>query len=83
MCNDLGNCKRHLCFFAHNHQQLRVPAVKPFVSPEMLARGVTNTNTAAILHAQAIGAAGSHAPLDATFVPGAGLAVCLSWCCNC
>ncbi|EFN55206.1 hypothetical protein CHLNCDRAFT_134430 [Chlorella variabilis] len=37
LCNDGSNCKRKICFFAHSLDELRVPACKPFVSPEALA----------------------------------------------
>ncbi|KFM24230.1 Zinc finger CCCH domain-containing protein 24 [Auxenochlorella protothecoides] len=37
LCNDGGSCRRKICFFAHSLDELRVPAVKPFVSPEALA----------------------------------------------
>lgn len=38
MCNDGSRCNRNICFFAHCPEQIRVPKVKPFVSPEMLAQ---------------------------------------------
>lgn len=38
MCNDGARCNRNICFFAHCPEQIRVPKVKPFVSPEMLAQ---------------------------------------------
>ncbi|KAK9787486.1 hypothetical protein WJX73_002040 [Symbiochloris irregularis] len=37
LCNDGERCARHVCFFAHSLEELRVPATKPFVSPEALA----------------------------------------------
>eukprot|EP00887_Chlorella_sp_A99_P005027 scaffold4.g5027.t1 len=37
LCNDGSNCKRKICFFAHSLDELRVPACKPFVSPDALA----------------------------------------------
>lgn len=37
LCNDGTNCHRKICFFAHSLDELRVPACKPFVSPEALA----------------------------------------------
>ena len=37
LCNDGLNCSRKICFFAHSLDELRVPACKPFVSPEGLA----------------------------------------------
>lgn len=37
LCNDGPNCRRRICFFAHTLDQLRVPASKPYVSPEVLA----------------------------------------------
>lgn len=37
LCNDGSACKRKICFFAHSLDELRVPANKPFVSPEALA----------------------------------------------
>lgn len=37
LCNDGSNCRRKICFFAHSLDELRVPACKPFVSPEGLA----------------------------------------------
>lgn len=37
LCNDGSNCRRKICFFAHSLDELRVPACKPFVSPEALA----------------------------------------------
>lgn len=37
LCNDGMNCQRKICFFAHSLDELRVPACKPFVSPEALA----------------------------------------------
>ena len=37
LCNDGSNCHRKICFFAHSLDELRVPACKPFVSPEGLA----------------------------------------------
>lgn len=38
LCNDGPLCKRGICFFAHSLDELRVPACKPYVSPEALAR---------------------------------------------
>ncbi|KDD73091.1 hypothetical protein H632_c2546p0, partial [Helicosporidium sp. ATCC 50920] len=38
LCNDGPGCRRAICFFAHSLDQLRVPAAKPYVSPEALAR---------------------------------------------
>eukprot|EP00887_Chlorella_sp_A99_P004925 scaffold4.g4925.t1 len=38
LCNDGPTCRRSICFFAHSLDQLRVPACKPYVSPEALAR---------------------------------------------
>lgn len=38
LCNDGPSCSRSICFFAHTLEELRVPAHKPFVSPEALAR---------------------------------------------
>jgi hypothetical protein len=38
LCNDGPSCARSICFFAHTLEELRVPAHKPFVSPEALAR---------------------------------------------
>ncbi|GAB4814986.1 hypothetical protein N2152v2_002032 [Parachlorella kessleri] len=38
LCNDGPGCSRSICFFAHNLDELRTPAVKPYVSPEALAR---------------------------------------------
>ncbi|GAB4819207.1 hypothetical protein N2152v2_006253 [Parachlorella kessleri] len=38
LCNDGPSCQRSLCFFAHTMEELRVPAAKPYVSPETLAR---------------------------------------------
>jgi hypothetical protein len=37
LCNDGAACRRKICFFAHSLEELRSPAVKPFVSPEALA----------------------------------------------
>ena len=37
LCNDGMECRRRVCFFAHSLVELRVPATKPFVPPEMLA----------------------------------------------
>lgn len=37
LCNDGQHCRRRVCFFAHKTQDLRVPPVKPFVPPELLA----------------------------------------------
>lgn len=37
LCNDGMSCQRKICFFAHSLDELRVPACKPFVSPEALA----------------------------------------------
>ena len=38
LCNDGPVCRRSICFFAHSLDELRVPACKPYVSPEALAR---------------------------------------------
>ena len=38
LCNDGERCRRHVCFFAHSLEELRVPPTKPFVSPEALAQ---------------------------------------------
>ncbi|PSC69922.1 Zn-finger CCCH type [Micractinium conductrix] len=38
LCNDGPTCRRGICFFAHSLEELRVPACKPYVSPEALAR---------------------------------------------
>ncbi|KAI7835934.1 hypothetical protein COHA_010168 [Chlorella ohadii] len=38
LCNDGPMCRRGICFFAHSLEELRVPACKPYVSPEALAR---------------------------------------------
>lgn len=38
LCNDGPGCRRSICFFAHSLDELRVPANKPYVSPEALAR---------------------------------------------
>lgn len=38
LCNDGPVCRRGICFFAHSLDELRVPACKPYVSPEALAR---------------------------------------------
>ncbi|GAB4815000.1 hypothetical protein N2152v2_002046 [Parachlorella kessleri] len=38
LCNDGPGCSRSICFFAHNLDELRTPAIKPYVSPEALAR---------------------------------------------
>lgn len=38
LCNDGPGCRRGICFFAHSLDELRVPANKPYVSPEALAR---------------------------------------------
>jgi len=37
LCNDGMDCRRRVCFFAHSMAQLRVPAAKPFVAPEVVA----------------------------------------------
>jgi hypothetical protein len=37
LCNDGPACRRGICFFAHSLDELRVPACKPYVSPEALA----------------------------------------------
>ena len=37
LCNDGNKCKRHICFFAHSLDELRVPTCKPFVPPDALA----------------------------------------------
>jgi hypothetical protein len=38
LCNDGPGCRRSICFFAHSLDELRVPACKPYVAPETLAR---------------------------------------------
>ena len=45
LCNDGSNCKRKICFFAHSLDELRVPACKPFVSPEALAAAAAASAT--------------------------------------
>jgi hypothetical protein len=37
LCKDGALCKRSICFFAHDLEQLRVPEEKPYISPEQLA----------------------------------------------
>ena len=37
LCNDGTKCRRHICFFAHSLEELRVPTCKPFVPPDALA----------------------------------------------
>jgi len=37
LCNDGTGCRRRVCFFAHSLAELRVPATKPFVPPEVLS----------------------------------------------
>lgn len=46
LCNDGMNCRRRVCFFAHSTAQLRVPAAKPFVGPEVLATLASGSPTA-------------------------------------
>lgn len=41
LCNDGSKCRRHICFFAHSLEELRVPSVKPFVPPDALAAATT------------------------------------------
>ena len=41
LCNDGTKCRRHICFFAHSLEELRVPTVKPFVPPDALAAATT------------------------------------------
>lgn len=41
LCNDGTKCKRHICFFAHSLEELRVPTCKPFVPPDALAAATT------------------------------------------
>jgi hypothetical protein len=50
LCNDGMGCRRRVCFFAHSLAQLRVPATKPFVPPEVLAalEGPQSANPAAV-----------------------------------
>jgi hypothetical protein len=50
LCNDGMGCRRRVCFFAHSLAQLRVPATKPFVPPEVLAalEGPQSNNPAAM-----------------------------------
>jgi hypothetical protein len=50
LCNDGMGCRRRVCFFAHSLAQLRVPATKPFVPPEVLAalEGPQPANPAAV-----------------------------------
>ncbi|CAL5221786.1 g4040 [Coccomyxa viridis] len=36
LCNDGPKCRRNVCFFAHNIDELRVPPSKPYVAPDML-----------------------------------------------
>ncbi|KFM25033.1 D-tyrosyl-tRNA(Tyr) deacylase [Auxenochlorella protothecoides] len=38
LCNDGPACRRRPCFFAHSLEQLRQSDVRPFVSPQALAR---------------------------------------------
>jgi len=45
LCNDGTNCHRKICFFAHSLDELRVPACKPFVSPESLAGAAASAAT--------------------------------------
>jgi len=37
LCNDGTKCRRHICFFAHSLEELRVPTCKPFVPPDAVA----------------------------------------------
>jgi hypothetical protein len=37
LCKDGPKCRRSICFFAHELNQLRIPESKPYVSPEQLA----------------------------------------------
>lgn len=37
LCKDGPCCKRSICFFAHDLEQLRVPEEKPYISPDQLA----------------------------------------------
>ena len=41
LCNDGIKCRRHICFFAHSLEELRVPTCKPFVPPDALAAATT------------------------------------------
>lgn len=41
LCNDGTKCRRHICFFAHSLEELRVPTCKPFVPPDALAAATT------------------------------------------
>lgn len=41
LCNDGAKCRRHICFFAHSLEELRVPSCKPFVPPDALAAATT------------------------------------------
>ena len=45
LCNDGTKCKRHICFFAHSLEELRVPTCKPFVPPDALAAATTAAAT--------------------------------------
>ena len=37
LCKDGPKCRRSICFFAHELDELRIPESKPYVSPEQLA----------------------------------------------
>lgn len=52
LCNDGTNCHRKICFFAHSLDELRVPACKPFVSPESLAGAAASAATGTELQQQ-------------------------------
>jgi hypothetical protein len=69
LCNDGSNCRRKICFFAHSLDELRVPACKPFVSPEALAGAAAAAASDSELR-QKLGSVGSPIAGTAGFGPG-------------
>lgn len=65
LCNDGSKCRRHICFFAHSLEELRVPSVKPFVPPDALAAATTAAAADLARKTATANAAGAANALDA------------------